>query len=302
MIGAINPTYQFHSRSREQMGELRSSLERLQQQIATGERLARPSDDPASASQLRHLQREDELGEALLDKTRTIGRTITASLDEIGSIADLLARVRELAVAAANGATGADGQASIAAELDILGEELLTRANANHDGRPLFAGTASGPAYATSPGGPVYAGAAEIAAVEVAPGTAIEPGVTGPQLFGIPNGPPGDAFALIANLATALRGGVADPAAAARDALPALSAVEEAASRAQTILGARLAWVDQLQQQGETRSLARAEERSRIGDADLTETIARLQQTLTVLEASQAAFARISALSLFDRL
>jgi flagellar hook-associated protein 3 FlgL len=60
--------------------------------------------------------------------------------------------------------------------------------------------------------------------------------------------------------------------------------------------------VEQVQQQQGTRSIELAERRSRVGDTDIAEAIARLQQSLTALEASQAAFARISSLSLFNAL
>jgi flagellar hook-associated protein 3 FlgL len=39
-----------------------------------------------------------------------------------------------------------------------------------------------------------------------------------------------------------------------------------------------------------------------VGDTDIAEAIARLQQTMTALEASQAAFARVSSLTLFNAL
>ena len=45
-----------------------------------------------------------------------------------------------------------------------------------------------------------------------------------------------------------------------------------------------------------------AERRSRVGDTDIADAIARLQQSLTALEASQSAFARVSSLTLFDAL
>ncbi|OZA91497.1 MAG: hypothetical protein B7X57_10130, partial [Erythrobacter sp. 34-65-8] len=39
-----------------------------------------------------------------------------------------------------------------------------------------------------------------------------------------------------------------------------------------------------------------------VGGADLAATISRLQQVMTTLEASQASYARLASLSLFDRL
>ena len=63
-----------------------------------------------------------------------------------------------------------------------------------------------------------------------------------------------------------------------------------------------MAWVEQVQQQQADRGVTLAERRSRVGDTDVAEAIARLQQSLTALEARQAAFAWVRALSLFDAL
>jgi flagellar hook-associated protein 3 FlgL len=46
----------------------------------------------------------------------------------------------------------------------------------------------------------------------------------------------------------------------------------------------------------------RTTEQSEIGGADLTESIARLQNTMLVLEASQTSFAKLANLSLMSQL
>ncbi|WP_017665877.1 hypothetical protein [Porphyrobacter sp. AAP82] len=63
-----------------------------------------------------------------------------------------------------------------------------------------------------------------------------------------------------------------------------------------------MAWVEQVETQQADRRVALAERRSRVGDTDIADAIARLQQSLTALEASQSAFARVSSLTLFDAL
>ena len=44
----------------------------------------------------------------------------------------------------------------------------------------------------------------------------------------------------------------------------------------------------------------RTSEKTEVGGADLTESIARLQNTMLVLQASQASFAKLANLSLFS--
>ena len=97
-------------------------------------------------------------------------------------------------------------------------------------------------------------------------------------------------------------GAAADPAQAARDALGTLDAGLEAVTTAQTVVGSRLAWIDLVSERRTEMGELRAEEQSQVGGADIAETVTRLQQTMTVLEASQASFAKLSSLSLFDLL
>ncbi len=298
-------TGSFFNRSLAQMAELRGQIEQSRTQIATGQRLERGSDDPAAAAQLRGVARRGALAAVERENVARLGEDLGAASTEVEAVTALLQRARELAVQAANTPTGADGRQAIAFELEQLTEELFSRANAaSLSGEPLFAGLSSDPAFVRDAAGNVtYAGTPESGAVPVAPGTAIERGLPGSEVFEfVSGGTPTSAFAVLGGLAAALNGGSPDPAGAALAALDGIDAALDTTNRAQTILGTRMAWVEQVQQQQADRGVTLAERRSRVGDTDVAEAIARLQQSLTALEASQAAFARVSALSLFDAL
>lgn len=300
-----NATGAFFERSIGQMGVLRASIERLQTQISTGERIQRGSEDPVGASRLRALTRLERRGETEAENAARLGQDLTSAAQEIGAVVSIIQRARELAVAAANDPVGENGRAAIADELEQLSAELFARSNAQSiTGAPLFAGTAGETAYIRdASGNPVYNGNNQNGTVPVAPGTEIERSVTGPQLFEFDlNGNPTSTFAVVAGLASAIRGGAADPAQAAQDALAGLDAAIDTANRSQTVIGTRLAWVETIQQDQQTRAIDVAEKRSDIGDTDLADTIVRLQQTLTALEASQASFTRVSSLTLFNAL
>lgn len=305
MPSISNSTGSFYNRSLSQMADLRGQIERTRTQIATGSRIERGSDDPAAAAQLRNVARREALASVEGDNAAQLGQDLGAASDELESVTSLLQRARELALQAANTPTGADGRRAIAFELGQLTEELFTRANAaSVTGEPLFAGLASTTAFTRDAAGNVtYVGTPTSGAVPVAPGTAIERGLPGSEVFEFASGgAPSSAFAVLGGLAAALNGGSPDPAGAAQAAIEGLDSALDTVTRAQTIIGTRLAWVEQVQDQQADRGLALAERRSRIGDTDVSEAIARLQQSLTALEASQAAFARVSELNLFRAL
>ena len=300
-----NSTGAFYERSLSQLSELRGSLEGLQNQISTGVRISRGSEDPAAASRLRTLARTERLSQVQADNADKLARDLEEAGDEVLGVANILARARELAILAANDPTGENGRAAIAEELAQLEEELFDRVNAETlTGEPLFAGTAAGPAFLRAPDGTVtYNGNGDIATVPVAPGTELERGLTGAQIFQFDvNGSPSSAFAVLSSLSAALQPGSPDPAAAARAAIDGLDVAIDTATRSQTVLGTRLAWVEVVQDNQANRALTVAEQQSDLGDTDIGEAIARLQQTLTALEASQLSFTRVANLTLFNAL
>lgn len=300
-----NSTGSFFNRSLAQMADLRSGIERAQTQIASGTRIERGSDDPAAAAQLRGVARRERLANVEGDNAARLGQDLGSASQEVEAVKSLLQRARELAVQAANTPTGPDGRQAIAFELEQLTEELFSRSNGTAlTGEPLFAGLSSGAAFTRDGLGNVtYVGTPTSGAVPVAPGTAIDRSLPGSEVFEFDiGGTPSSAFAVLAGLAAALNGGSPDPAGAALAAIEGIDTALDTANRAQTILGTRMAWVEQVQQQQADRGIALAERRSRLGDTDIAEAIARLQQSLTALEASQAAFARVSELNLFRAL
>ncbi|MEM8724922.1 MAG: flagellar biosynthesis protein FlgL [Pseudomonadota bacterium] len=300
-----NSTSAFYQRSLGQMTALRGSIETLQTQIATGQQLTRASQDPAAAARLRAITRSEGLREIEEENAIKLSQDLTSAATELEGISEIISRARELAAQAGSDTNGPSAREAIAAELEQLSEELFTRANGlTLTDEPLFSGTAGAPAYIRAADGTVtYNGNNDQGAVPVAPGTEIERGVTGPQVFEFDvGGTPTNTFALLSGLASALRGGAPDPGAAARDALTGLDAALDASTRNQTVIGTRLAWVEVVQQNQFERSIATAEERSEIGDTDVGDTIARLQQTLTALEATQTTFTRVSSLTLFNAL
>ena len=300
-----NSTGAFFDRSIGQMGDLREAVERFQTQIATGQKLQRGSDDPVGAARLRALERLEVRGATEEENAARLEQDLSEGANQIDGVISLLQRARELAVAAANDPAGENGRTAIADELEQMADELFARSNSRSiTGAPLFAGTTGDPAFIRDASGNVtYIGNSESGAVPVTPGTEIERGVTGDQLFEFDvNGTPTNTFAVITAFATALRTSGADPVLASQDALAGLDAAIETANRAQTVIGTRMSWVDAIQQDQANRAVDVAEKRSAIADTDLAETIVRLQQTLTALEASQTSFTRVSSLNLFSAL
>lgn len=296
-------TSAFYERATQDMSALRARAEELQAAMGRGERLSRSSDDPVAASRLRGLARGDSF--AAIDTTNGNRATSDLTLTDtaLGSFAEYITRAKELAIQAANATLTPAQRAGIGAELAQLHGSLAALANArDSSGHALFGGETAGQAFALdTAGNPVYVGTASAGELPLGDGQTVTRGLTGPEFLNFNTGSgPTDIFAVIKRLADALQGGATDPAQTARDALGVLDSGLEAVTTAQTIIGTRLAWIDLTTQRRDELTELRAEEQAEIGGTDMAATITRLQEALTVLEASQASFAKLSSLSLFD--
>ena len=294
----------FYSRATRQIGSLRAQANDLQQQIGSGEKLSASSQDPVAAARLRTLSRNERL--AAIDQSTSDRAMHNLQLTDgaLRSIADVIGRAKELATQAANGSINPAQRAAIGQEVAGLSESLLVIANSRTAaGSALFGGESAGAAYIADGSAITYAGTNRTVPFDLGEGQQVTPGMTGPEVLAFEKaGAPTDLFALLGSLATALQGGSADPAAACRDALGGLDGALEKVTTGQTIVGARMGWVELMDQRRATTGELMSEERDTIGAADLATTITRLQEVMTVLEASQASFVKLSSLSLFTML
>jgi len=294
-------TSAFYDRAGRQIGVLRAEAEKLQQQVGTGQRLTRSSDDPVAAARLRTLERAERLSDIDQRNSDVATNDLAMADDALGSLANLVIRAQELATHAASETLSAEQREAIATEIDSLQDAALLIANGrNSAGHALFGGQASGVAYERDAGGVAYVGTGSREAMDLGDGQSVVPGLTGPEVFAFEvDGTPTDIFAVLGDLATGLRA-AGDPAAASRDALGGLAAGLEKVTTAQTVVGARLGWVEVMDDRRIAQSERVADEQLAVGGADIAVTMTRLQEISTVLEASQASFVRLAGLSLFD--
>jgi flagellar hook-associated protein 3 FlgL len=296
-------TSAFYDRFNLSMGSLRRKATDLQATIGSGERLTRSSDDPVAASRLRKLARADGFAGVDMALAARASADLALTDSALQSFANSLIRVQELATQAANGVFTASQRAGIATEIAAISGELVRLANTRDSaGHALFGGDTAGDAYSLdAAGNPVYIGTATASDLPLGDGQSVTRGLTGPEFLNFAvNGNPTTLFAVVKGLADALTGGSPDPAQAARDALGALDTGLETITTQQTVVGTRLGWIDFNTERRTQMAELRSEEQADLGGTDIAEAVSRLQQTMTVLEASQASFARLSQLSLFQ--
>lgn len=296
-------TSAFYERALMGMNALRSEAEGLQASLSSGQKLATSADDPVASSRLRQLARGSTLSTIDTANAQRAASDLQLADGALSSFASYVTRVKELAVQASTATLTPAQRASIGAEIVAIRQNVIGLANSRDvAGHALFGGEAGGSAYTTDAAGNAsYIGTASAGELPLGDGQTVSRGLTGPEFLNFTvAGAPTDLMAVMKTLGDALQGGSADPQGAAHGALDALDAGIEKISTAQSVVGSRLAWIELTNDRRVDMGELRSSEEADVGGTDIASTVAKLQQAMTVLEASQASFARLAQLSLFD--
>jgi flagellar hook-associated protein 3 FlgL len=118
-------------------------IEQLQNQITSGSRIAKPSDDPIGVARALTLQDSISQSEQYQKNIDQATSWLNTTDSVMQSISDAMNRARELAVQAANGTLGAPDRAAIQSEVTQLQQHVLDLAHSKYGAYYLFSGTRS---------------------------------------------------------------------------------------------------------------------------------------------------------------
>jgi flagellar hook-associated protein 3 FlgL len=179
----------------------------------------------------------------------------------------------------------------------------LAGQHARQRGNALFGGDAADAAYTVdaTTGLVSYVGSGSAGSLELGDGQSVKRSLTGPEFLTFSSGGTStDVFAALKSITDAITAGGSAAQTAASAALTTLDDAMTAVSTGQTVVGARLSWIDLNTERQTTMSEARAQDQSTIGATDIPTAYSRLTELATVLAASQASFTKMSGLSLFN--
>ncbi|QUT05848.1 flagellin [Sphingobium phenoxybenzoativorans] len=260
---------------------LARSISSDQAAISSGKKLITPSQDPRAwvqVSQVAQAQAQQAAWTANVKYAQTRSDKAESNLDEINN---LMARARELYIAASTSTLDEAGKASTVTSLEGLRKsinDLLTEKD--YQGLPVFDDTTS-------------------VAVPVGRGLDVETvGTRQAVSEGINVG--GTPMSIDDIMGAAIAAVQAGTATSSDDGLTGLNIAIDHIIGQQSLQGVRSERLEQVTDRLKNVDLNLTERRGNLEDTDLTETITKLQNKLLTLEAAQAAFARINRQSLFD--
>jgi flagellar hook-associated protein 3 FlgL len=285
--------------------DILSSVEQTQQQIytdeqqiASGQSVNVPSDNPAAAAVL--VQNADQTSQA--DQfQRSIGSVqgeIQSADSTLNSVVESLQQAISLGVEGANGTVNAEDRQAIITQLQGIQSQLLNLANLTYQGNYVFAGTATQTVpYVLNPSsssGVTYQGNSGTNSVTLGNHFSLQTNLPGSQLF---SGSPSNVFQSIQDLINGLEGG---------DATIISSAVSEVSNALNYVDGQRVFYGNALNQltsqqtylSSETTELA--QQANTAGGADLTAVITNLTASQTSLQAALEAVGQTGQIDLFS--
>ncbi len=124
----------------DEVPRLQRDISRLREQISSGKRINRPSDDPTSFATAERMK---TLGNQLARREESIASARTfvdRTQQELDGLADLFTKARENGVRAADDTRSDEDRAAIAQELRSVKDEVVDRMNSTQDGEYIFAG------------------------------------------------------------------------------------------------------------------------------------------------------------------
>lgn len=287
-------TSQMFNRPTQLMQSLTQKADSVQTQIATGTKFTSPSSDAAAFLRLDGLKRGKADDTSFAANVKLAQGLIAQSDSTLESMETQLQRVQELAIQANTGTLTDENRAAIAQTLSAITDDLYALANTRDvRGQPLFGSSAGDTAYARASDGTItFVGTGSPSQIPIGEGASVQATITGERAFG-------DMFANLKTLTDALStgGNISATVGAAMQGIKS-NLTDVAAARAS--IGARGARLDLESERLEAAAISREESRSAIEDTDIPSAVAELQKTLTVLQATQASFTKLSGMSLFD--
>jgi flagellar hook-associated protein 3 FlgL len=269
-------------------------VQNLQNQITSGSRITRPSDDPIGAAQSLSLQES-------LDQSTQYGRNIdqatswlNATDSALSSVTDSLHRARQLAIQASNGTLNAADRNAIQAEVTQLQQHVLDVSHSKYGASYLFAGTRTDQPGFTQPSSAAGAYQGNLGQVqrEISPGVSmavnVDPKATFDGLF--------DALDQLQTGLTTSNTSTLQASIASFDT--ALNNIDNSRSQ----VGARVNRLEALKERNDSVSVNLTGLLSQVKDVDMAAAITNFSLAQTVYQASLKASAQTLQTSLLDYL
>jgi flagellar hook-associated protein 3 FlgL len=290
-------------RATERMSTIQNKLATTQAQMAVGKQILSPSAAPDQAAAIQRLKGEVQRQDSHTRTLEVAMRRYTAEETALSSSNDLLIRMKELGLQAANDTLAPDDRKAIGIEMKALRDQLLSLGNTrDNSGNYLFSGTrVNTPAFAEDASGKViYQGDQTQTRIPAGVERTVQFTRAGTDVFSRVVRDDGQAVVFFDALDQMIAGVDSSQTAKIQQGVADLTQMHNNLTLAQAQNGSDQSVLQsQLDVLDET-TLRIKSTLSEIEDLDYAEAVTKMNKEMMAMEAAMGSFAKISGMSLFD--
>jgi len=284
-----------------------SQLAKTQTRLSSGKEVVNPSDAPDKATAIQRLKSVLKKQDSFASNIEGAKNRLIAEETALKGVNDVLTRIKELSIQAANGTLGPRDKELVAIEVEGLTQDLLSLANTQDvNDNYVFSGSRVQvqPFQKNSFGDVTYFGDETRNEVQVSEQRYIRFNRTGTDVFGrvLRETDSGDTvgkgfFEALSDLASGIRD---SNTSAINQGIDDLDQASFNIAVATAQVGSEMASVETQQEVNEETVLQLRTILSNIEDLDYSEAVTQMQKDMLALQATQSSFSQISNLTLFN--
>jgi flagellar hook-associated protein 3 FlgL len=289
-------------RATERMSTIQNKLATTQAQMAVGKQILTPSAAPDQAAAIQRLKGEVQRQESHMRTLDVAMRRYTAEETALSSSNDILIRMKELGIQAANDTLAPDDRKAIGVELKALRDQLLSLGNTrDNSGNYLFSGTrVNTPAFAEDANGNVvYEGDQTQTRIPAGVERTVQFTRAGTDVFRRVVRDDGQAVGFF-NALDQMIEGVSSRTAKVQQGIADITQMHNSMTLSQAQNGSDQTVVQSQLDVLEETTLRIKSTLSEIEDLDYAEAVTKMNKEMMAMEAAMGSFGKISGLSLFD--
>jgi flagellar hook-associated protein 3 FlgL len=290
-------------RATERMSTIQNKLATTQAQMAVGKQILSPSAAPDQAAAIQRLKGEVQRQESHMRTLDVAMRRYTAEETALSASNDILIRMKELGIQAANDTMNPDDRKSIAMEMRALRDQLLSLGNTRDDsGNYLFSGTrVNTPAFVEDANGAVvYQGDQTQTSIPAGVERSVQFTRAGTDVFSRVVRDDGKGVGFFNALDEMIAGMETPQTDKIQQGISDLSQMHINLTLSQAQNGSDQTVVQSQLDVLEETALRLKSTLSEIEDLNYAEAMTRMNKEMMGLEAAMGSFAKISGLTLFD--
>jgi flagellar hook-associated protein 3 FlgL len=282
----------------DDIAQAQQQIQTDEQQIASGQTIQVPSDDPSGAAILVQNAFQTSQADQFERSVGSIQGEMENADSALNSVVSSLQQAITLGTEGANGTVNSSDRAAIATQVEGIQSQLLSLANLTYQGSYVFAGTASTTQpYVLDPSsssGVAYQGNSGVNTVTLGNDFSLQTNLPGPQLFSASGA---DMFQSIQDLITSLQSGTGIGA-----AVNEVSSSMNSVDSQRVFYGNALNELSSQQTYLNSQTTQLSQEQNTVDGADLPNVISNLTNEQVSLEATLESIGQTSQIDLFDYL